>query len=324
MAQGGAATATRGQPPGDGAGNGASLQPTDPSAPPAAQPRRRGPAITEPAKSVAIASKNFFKGMRDTMHEAASSTQRSNLPWDIRAGPPSSVVGMMVLAVGQGLTDLKSGRTSKEDERAAAERKPRAFLLQAGNIPSSSMQKILLSAIEPGRPREGSPPADVTVWQDGQEAERWFADRKRERAAFVASAAKDSTESGAESTAAQADEPSEKQRMPPPPTDLPPPTRTHPIMTGLITPEQEARARAATADISKWLREDCGSALDEYDMHRVLTCLCNSDSGPSNREALFSLEQRDVESMLTPIREYGLKNYILQKFKRRRLTGCDA
>lgn len=321
MVQGGAGA--RGQAPGDGAGNAASLQATDPSAPPAAQQRRRGPAITEPAKSVAIASKNFFKGMRDTMHEAASSTQRSNLPWDIRAGPPSSVVGMMVLAVGQGLTDLKSGRTSKEDERAAAERKPRAFLLQAGHIPSSSMQKILLSAIEPGRPREGSPPADVTVWQDGQEAERWFADRKRERAAFVASAAKESAESGGESTAAQADEPSGKQRMPPPPTDLPPPARTHPIMTGLITPEQEARARAATADISKWLREDCGSALDEYDMHRVLTCLCNSDNCPSNREALFSLEQRDVESMLTPIREYGLKNYILQKFKRRRLAGCD-
>ena len=78
MVQGGAGA--RGQAPGDGAGNAASLQATDPSAPPAAQQRRRGPAITEPAKSVAIASKNFFKGMRDTMHEAASSERLSAMP----------------------------------------------------------------------------------------------------------------------------------------------------------------------------------------------------------------------------------------------------
>ena len=115
---------------------------------------KRGPAQpAAPAKSLPIASKNFFKGMRSVSQEAANMTSRAILPWDPSEGMPSCAVGVAVLAVAQGLTDHKNGRMSKEDERLAANRKPQAFLLHHGQIPLSSMQKIFCCAL--GGAREG-------------------------------------------------------------------------------------------------------------------------------------------------------------------------
>ena len=116
---------------------------------------KRGPAQpAAPAKSLPIASKNFFKGMRSVSQEAANMTSRAVVPWDTSDGVPSCAVGVAVLAVAQGLTEHKNGRMSKEDERLAANRKPQAFLLHHGQIPLSSMQKIFSCALEGGS-REG-------------------------------------------------------------------------------------------------------------------------------------------------------------------------
>ena len=51
---------------------------------------KRGPSLpAAPAKSLPIATKNFFKGMRSVAQEAANMTSRANLPWDFREGSSS-------------------------------------------------------------------------------------------------------------------------------------------------------------------------------------------------------------------------------------------
>jgi hypothetical protein len=159
-----------------------------------------------------------------------------------------------------------------------------------------------------------SPPADVTCWHSEQQAERWFAMRKSEMMANAKRADKAAEKApgeGGGAGAASADPP------------LPPllPLAKHPIMLGLITPEQEIRAKEAAADISKWLREECSAGLDDFDMHRVLSCLSNPDRGVADREDLFGLSEEELLAILAPIREHGLKNFIVQKCKRMRQAG---
>jgi len=144
--------------------------------------RKRGPALpAAPAKSLPLATKNFYKGIRSVAQEAANITGRANLQTDSREDSPACAVGVLVMAVAHGLTDHKNGRISKEDERVAATRKPQAFILSTGQIPPSSMQKIFSCALQgQGALREGSPPAEITSWHGHHQAEQWYASRKSE------------------------------------------------------------------------------------------------------------------------------------------------
>jgi hypothetical protein len=272
---------------------------------------KRGPSMPAAhAKSVPIATKNFYKGMRSLAQVAANMTSRANLPCDYRETAPACAVGVTVLAVAQGLTEHKNGRVSKEDERIAANRKPQAFLLQLGQIPLASMHQIFRGTIEGGS-REGSPPVDITLWTGEEEAERWFELRKCEMLAN-GKAGKEAGEAGEGGTGeTSAEQPSASGPPPPPPL-------SRQLMMGLITPEEDMRSKAAADDIGKWLQEECSEGLDDHDMRRVVNCLASPDKGITDREMLFTLPEKELLSILSPIREHGLKNFIVQKCKRKR------
>jgi len=280
--------------------------------------RKRGPALpAAPAKSLPLATKNFYKGIRSVAQEAANITGRANLKTDSREGSPACAVGVLVMAVAHGLTDHKNGRISKEDERVAATRKPQAFILSTGQIPPSSMQKIFSCALQgQGALREGSPPAEITSWHGHHQAEQWYASRKSEMLASWKALDKFQTAEkpgeGGEGCRSVVGESSAEQPA------APKQFHKHPIMTGLITPEQDMRTKTAAADIGKWLREECGAGLDDFDQNRVLCCLTNPDRGVPDKETLFSLPEEELCSILAPIREHGLKNFMLQMCRRAR------
>ena len=165
-----------------------------------------------------------------------------------------------------------------------------------------------------------SPPADITTWQSEQQAEGWFAARKSEMMANTKGADKAERAAGGEGGSAGA---ASAEQPPPPPAPPPLPLTKHPIMLGLITPEQEMRAKEAAADIGKWLREECGAGLDDMDLHRVLGCLSHPDRGVADREDLFAMSEEELMAILAPIREHGLKNFIVHKCKRQRLARLE-
>jgi hypothetical protein len=296
-------------PLGAGAGEGGKGQPCEVGGGGSQQSaacKRRGPSRPpEPAKSLPIATKNFYKGVRCVAQELGSLTAKATLPCDVRGGegPPQCAVGVLMMAVAQGLTDCKNGRLSREDEKAAASRKPQAFMLTNGRIPPTSLHKIFQCAIEGGcsrgSSREGSPPAEITSWLSCKEADQWFDAKHAQMLLSMAAGAGKSSEKVAEESlksqeeasgageagdetggaggkeqAGERGELSEEGSSRPP---APPPAQAgeaqapfvHPIMSGLISAEEETRARVAAQDIGRWLRKECGSGLDAVDMQRV-------------------------------------------------------
>ncbi len=250
-----------------------------------------------PAKSVAKASGVFFKGLRRAVVEASNLAMNANLARN-SPGSHKCQVGIALLAVGHGLTDNKNGRVSKEEEARAARRKPQAFLLQDGQIPQATMQKILRTAVE--GTRAGSPPAEITTWQSIEQVEKWFARREAERGAHPHGSSKGSGSDHGEPSA--------------------PDSRA---VTGHAGGHEQLGAyhsdetrTKGPREISKWLREECQAGLDEEDIAKLMHCLSHPDWGIKNVEFLFALSEEDLTQVMTPIREQGLKNFIMQKCKK--------
>lgn len=252
-----------------------------------------------PAKSVATASRAFFKGMKKAVAEACNLALTANLA--AHSGSHTCQVGIAVLAVGHGLTDNKNGRVSKEEEQRAARRKPQAFLLQDGQIPAAQIHKIFRAAVE--GTREGSPPAEITQWHGTEQMEKWFARREAERSAVP------QNNGGARGSGSDQGEPNapDLRSVPGPPNDP---------MMGWYPPD-DSRPKCPT-DIGKWLREECQAGLDEEDIEKLMHCLNHPDWGIKNKEFRFALSEEDLKMMMAPIREQGLKNFIFQKCKKNR------
>ena len=274
-----------------------------------------------PAKSVATASRAFFKGVKRAVAEASNLALTANLAKN-SPGSETCQVGIAVLAVGHGLTDNKNGRVSKEEEQRAARRKPQAFLLQDGQIPVATMHRIFRAAVE--GTREGSPPAEITTWHGVEQMEKWFARRDAERSMAY-------TYGGSRGSGSDQGEPS----MLPDPrayTDFPrdwgagpkSPHLLHDAIPGPWFPPAEELRTKCPADISKWLREECQGGLDEEDVSKLMHCLTHPDWGIKNKEFLFALSDDDLRMMMMPIREQGLKNFIIQKCRlHRRREGLE-
>lgn len=257
-----------------------------------------------PAKSVATASRAFFKGMRRAVQEASNLSLTANLARSA-PGSHSCQVGIAVLAVGHGLTDNKNGRVSKEEEQRAARRKPQAFLMQDGQISQAVMHSVFRAAIE--GPREGSPPADITMWESTEQMEKWFARREAERSAIPhlngnsRGSGSDQGE-GADSRCSAAAAVGAQEGW---------------------YGQDESRGKAPT-DVSKWLREECQSGLDEDDIAKLMHCFTHPDWGIKNKELLFALSEQDLIIIMTPIRDQALKNFIFQKCRKYRQRDSDA
>jgi len=245
-----------------------------------------------PAKSVAKASGVFFKGLRRAVVEASNLAMNANLARN-SPGSHKCQVGIAVLAVGHGLTDNKNGRVSKEEEARAARRKPQAFLLQDGQIPQATMQKILRTAVE--GTRGGSPPAEITTWQSIEQVEKWFARREAERGTHPHGSSKGSGSDHGEPSA--------------------PDSRA---VTGHAGGHSDEPRTKGPREICKWLREECQPGLDEEDIAKLMHCLSHPDWGIKNVEFLVALSEEDLTQVMTPIREQSLKNFIMQKCKKYR------
>jgi hypothetical protein len=282
-----------------------------PPAPFDTQRKGRKPQSTNkpptPAKSVATASRAFFKGLKRAVQEASTLALTANLPQNA-PGSHSCQVGIAVLAVGHGLTDNKNGRVSKEEEQRAARRKPQAFLLQDGQIPQATMQKIFRSAME--GTREGSPPADITVWHGMDQMDKWFARREAERS-LIPHPSGGGLRSGGDNVEASAPDARVASGA----------SQQAGWLQGAggWCPSEDARSKCP-ADISKWLREECQQGLDEEDISKLMHCLTHPDWGIKNKEFLFALSDEDLKTMLAPIREQGLKNFIIQKCRKFRMS----
>jgi hypothetical protein len=267
-----------------------------------------------PAKSVATASRAFFKGLKRAVQEASNLALTANLAQNA-PGSHTCQVGIAVLAVGHGLTDNKNGRVSKEEEQRAARRKPQAFLLQDGQIPPATMQKIFRSAMEGAR--EGSPPAEITVWHGMEQMDKWFARREAERSAIP------HPNGGSRSSCGDLGEGSASDARLQPGGLQQGAWQQGP---GGWYPPEDARTKCP-ADISKWLREECQAGLDEEDISKLMHCLTHPDWGIKNKEFLFALSDEDLKTMMAPIREQGLKNFIIQKcrkFRPRDMAPADG
>ena len=251
-----------------------------------------------PAKSVATASRAFFKGIKKAVSEACNLALTANLAENV--GGHACQVGIAVLAVGHGLTDNKNGRVSKEEEQRAARRKPQAFLLLDGQIGPSQMHKIFRSAVE--GTRECSPPAEITQWHGMDQMEKWFARREAERVVFTQpiGGSRDNVGDLGEASAL------DLRSVPGPLND----------QVGWY-PADDSRPKCPI-DIQQWLREECQAGLDDEDIAKLSHCFSHPDWGIKNKEFLFALSEEDLKMMMAPIREQGLKNFIVQKCKRNR------
>jgi hypothetical protein len=268
-----------------------------------------------PAKSVATASRAFFKGLKRAVSEASNLALTANLTRN-SPGSQTCQVGIAVLAVGHGLTDNKNGRVSKDEEQRAARRKPQAFLLQDGQIAPGVMTKIFRAAIE--GTREGSPPAEITTWNNVMEMEKWYARREAERSNMPHPGSMPQRLDGDPNMQHQ---PAHTE-WPRHPGQIAPP---HPhAMIGWYPEDPRMKC---PADITKWLREECAAGLDEEDISKLMHCLTHPDWGIKNKEFLFALSDEDLKMMMAPIREQGLKNFIIQKcrkFRPRDSYGLDV
>ena len=171
------------------------------------------------------------------------------------------------------------------------------------------------------------PQAEVTTWHCTDQMEKWFTRRDAERSVAF-------SHGGSRGSGSDQGEPS----MLPDQRGFPDfsrewvagpksPHMLDPLAGSWYPPPEEMRTKCP-ADISKWLREECQAGLDEEDISKLMHCLTHPDWGIKNKEFLFALSDDDLRMMMMPIREQGLKNFIIQKCRKYRpreeLEGAPA
>ena len=292
------------------------------------KPTGRTPKIkpAQAAKSVATASRAFFKGLKRTVSEASDFALIANLP---RGMSQTCQTGVAVLAVGHGLVDNKNGRVSREEEQRAANRKPQAFLHHDGQVPIATMHKLFRAAVESNR--AGSPPADITIWKSPSEMEKFFVRRETERSVSQPNGNLRPSAAAADAGGILAAQPHHQPILLQAQSDWGVQTHVLEPNSGLLaapawpagSPVHRGCARFP-ADILWWLREECATGLDEEDIGRLMHCLAHPDWGIKNKEFLFALSEEDLKLMLAPIREQGLKDYVIQKCRKFRTVAEEG